>query len=281
MPIIPSHPIEALSETEFHELDYKVMALAFETQNELGRLYDEQIYQNKLKQKCLNNGLKVACEIEIELTHRTYVKSLFVDLLIENAVYELKTIQSIHEPQRIQTLNYLFATNTQHGKIINFRPSSVEHEFVSTTLSKETRMNVTLQMSAWRAHSHRADTLQQRMCELLSDWGAYFDTQLYEKALIHLLGDLDVAIRPVEIRAEGKLLGAQKLNTLSESEFFILTAARNNPAHHQKHLEKLLDHTPFKHLYWINLAHSQIQFTTLEKQSFCPNYSVYKKSSNS
>ncbi|MDF7801647.1 GxxExxY protein [Pontiellaceae bacterium B1224] len=215
MPIIPSHPINALSEQEFHQLDYKVMALAFETHNGLGRLYDEQIYKNKLKQKCLNHGLNVESELEIKLTHKNYVKSLFIDLLIENCVYELKTIQCIHEPQRIQTLNYLFATNTRHGKIINFRPPSVEHEFVSTTLSKENRMHFTLQLSAWDARSQRAETLQRYICELLKEWGTYFDTQLYEEALIHLFGGMDSVVHPIEIKIENQFLGIQKLNTLS------------------------------------------------------------------
>ena len=41
------------------------------------------------------------------------LKSLFIDPLIKNSVYEFKTIHSIQDPQRIQTLNDLFASNTQ------------------------------------------------------------------------------------------------------------------------------------------------------------------------
>ncbi len=264
MPIQPQHPIHALSEQAFHQLDYEIMALAFEVQNQLGRFYNEQIYQNKLKQKCLDKGLRVDSEFKIKLTHKNYTKPLFIDLLIENSVYELKTIQSIQKPQRTQTLNYLFSTNTQHGKIINFLLSSVEHEFISTTLNHAARKQITFQHSHWHTHSSEAENLEAIMRELLTDWGAFFDTHLYEEAIVHRLETVTPIVRKVEITSNNQLLGSQKLNVLSSSEFFILTAARSNISQHKNNLIKLLKHTPFKYLYWINLNHSQIQFTTLE-----------------
>jgi len=265
MSIILPNPIQPLSEQAFHKLDYAIMALAFEVHNLWGRFYDEQIYQNELKQRCLDSGLEVESELEIKLTHKNYSKSLFIDLLINGCVYELKTIKSIQEQQRIQTLDYLFATDTRHGKIINFRPASVEHEFISTTLDNKCRKQIKIQDKRWRDCSDQASKLKNLMLDLLDDWGAFFDTHLYEEALIHLFGGEQEVIRPVDIKNETRLLGHQKFNTLSKSEFFIITAARNNISQHETHLKRLLSHTPFKHPQWINLNHSEIQFTTLEK----------------
>jgi len=269
MPIILPHPIEALSEQDFHTLDYSVMALAFEVHNELGRFYDEQIYSNKLKQKCLDNGFKAEREVEIKLTHKNYSKSLFIDLLINGSVYELKTIKSIQDPQRIQTLDYVFATNTQHGKIINFRPPSVEHEFVSTTLNRETRTLFHIQDSCWNESSENARNLKTRMVDLLNDWGAFFDTHLYKEALIHFLGGEQEIIHSIEIKNDDQLLGHQKFTCLSRTEFFLITAAKGDTKRYEAHLTRLLSHTPFEHLYWINLNRSTIQFSTLENKSFC------------
>jgi GxxExxY protein len=266
MPIELQHSIHALSEQAFHQLDYEIMALAFEVHSQLGRFYNEQIYQNKLKQKCLDKGLRVDSEFKIKLTHRNYTKPLFVDLLIENSVYELKAIRSIQKPQRIQTLNYLFSTNTQHGKIINFLPSSVEHEFISTSLNHTARKQITFQHSQWQAHSTEAENLETLMRELLVDWGAFFDTHLYEEAIVHLLETVTPIVRRVKITSNNQLLGSQKLNVLSNAEFFAITAARSNITQHKNNLIKLLKHTPFKYLYWINLNHSEIQFATLESQ---------------
>lgn len=265
MPILLPHSITALSEQAFHTLDYDVMALAFEVHNELGRFYDESIYQNALLEKCRRKGLKTDHELEIRLTHNDYQKPLFIDLIIEGSVYELKTIRSIQEQQRLQTLNYLFTTNTQHGKLINFQPASVEHEFISTTLNQASRQNFSIQNALWHNSSQEAEKLMTLMLNLLNDWGAFFDTYIYEEALIHLLGGKEKIVTPVEIRNQKQLLGMQKLNVLSEREFFIITAVRNGIHHYQTHLNKLLKHTTFQQLHWINLNHAEVQFTTLEQ----------------
>lgn len=274
MPIILPHPITPLSEQAFHKLDYSVMALAFEMHNELGRFYNEQIYKNKLMQECREKGFATECEVEIKLTHHDYSKSLFIDLLVNGSVYELKTIKFIQEQQRVQTLNYLFATNTRHGKIINFLPPSVEHEFVSTTLDYKTRKKLHVHDAQWSKHLENAHNLKNRMLDILNDWGAFFDTHLYEEALIHFFGKEEDIVQSIEIKAGNQVLGCQKFNCLSDSEFFLLTAAKDDTRRYEAHLNRLLSHTPFFYLHWINLNRSTIQFVTLNKQSFCSNYSV-------
>lgn len=269
MPIILPHPMESLSEQAFHKLDYSVMALAFEIHNELGRFYDENIYKNKLLQKCRSKGFKAECEVEVTLTHQDFSKSLFIDLLINGSVYELKTIRSIQKPQRTQTLDYIFATNTKHGKIINFRSASVEHEFVSTTLDHEARTSFRIEASRWNTSSKNARELKTRMVDLLNDWGAFLDTHKYEEALIHFLGGEQKVVQPVEIKSGNQRLGTQKFSCLSGTDFFLLTAAKSDINRYEAHLTRLLSHTPFEQLHWINLNRSTIQFVSLEKELFC------------
>jgi GxxExxY protein len=269
MPIVLPHPIEPLSEQAFHKLDYSVMALAFDIHNELGRFCNEEIYKNKLLEMCRDRGFETECEVEIKLIHRGYTKSLFIDLLVNGCVYELKTIKSIQEPQRIQTLDYLFATNTKHGKIINFRPASIEHEFVSTTLDHEARRSFNTKDSRWNKSSRSARELKNRMTDILNNWGAFFDTHIYTEALIHFLGGEQKVVQPVEIRNGNQLLGTQKFSCLSGTEFFLLTAAKGDTKRYETHLTRLLSHTPFEQLHWINLNRSTIQFTSLERGLFC------------
>ena len=66
MSILISHLINILTEQEFHNLNYRVMQLAFQVHNELGRFYDEKIYQNKLTELCRERGVEVASEVKIE-----------------------------------------------------------------------------------------------------------------------------------------------------------------------------------------------------------------------
>ena len=44
----------------------------------------------------------------------------------------------------MQLINYLLLANISHGKLINFRTSSVEYEFVSSSLTFKDRMNYNL-----------------------------------------------------------------------------------------------------------------------------------------
>lgn len=57
MPISINHLIKEFSEKEFHDLDYRIMNLAFQAHNDLGRFYDEKIYQASAYQSHLQRFL--------------------------------------------------------------------------------------------------------------------------------------------------------------------------------------------------------------------------------
>ena len=48
MPIQCSLTIPPLSDAAFAEIDHAVMACAYASQNSLGRLYDERVYENDM-----------------------------------------------------------------------------------------------------------------------------------------------------------------------------------------------------------------------------------------
>lgn len=267
----PKHPIEKMTEQEFHKLDYTIMKLAFDAHNQLGRFYDEKIYQNILLDACHRKGIKAETEFEVELTHQNFSKSFFIDLLLNgSSIYELKTIKAIGEPQRIQTLDYLFMTNTNHGKIINFRPPSVEHEFVSTSLNNQTRHSFKTCETDWREHSENAAQLKPMISALLDDWGAFLNIATYQEAICHLLGNGKDMVQPVEIKSENTSLGYQNTPLLSQTEAFRLTSVVKDIPTYKRHLLRFLSHTQLQFLYWINFNRFKIQFTTLENKSFCP-----------
>lgn len=265
MPIETKQPITALNQQEFHDLDYTVMAIAFSLHNSLGRFYDEVIYKNSMEQICSEQNLKIDKEVELKLTHKGYRKSLFIDLLIENSVYELKTTNAIQKAHQTQTLNYLFASNTQHGKIINFNPPSVEHEFVSTSLDLNSRKDIRFTINNWKNRSSHAENLKSTTEDLVKDWGGFFESRIYEEALVYLLGGQDNIIRPVPIQMNGTIVGHQKFNALSNTETFICTSYRQQNNKSKSHLSRLLEHSQFKTLYWINFNHSAVEFSVIEK----------------
>ncbi|MCI0446866.1 GxxExxY protein, partial [bacterium] len=129
MPITHGVEIKTISKDDFYLLDYKVMGLAFSIHREMGRFWNETIYQNELADRCQKSGFdKVATEIPIQVSFKDFCKSYYADLLVDNAViYELKTAQALSGEHRKQTLNYLFLLGMQRGKLINMQPASVEH----------------------------------------------------------------------------------------------------------------------------------------------------------
>lgn len=82
MPIECIFEVRPISKFRFHEIDYQVMRAVFDTQNELGRLYHESLYQSEVVAKCLASGLDVITDGEIQLTLLDFRKSYFIDALV-------------------------------------------------------------------------------------------------------------------------------------------------------------------------------------------------------
>lgn len=64
MPVQLKQPIQCITEQEFHDLDFQIMRWAFDAHNQLGRFYDEKIYQNELLNTCRDNGLIAETELK-------------------------------------------------------------------------------------------------------------------------------------------------------------------------------------------------------------------------
>jgi len=266
MPVHLEQPIRVLSEQEFHDLDFQVMRWAFDTHNCLGRFYDEKIYQNELLAICRENGLMAETEVKINLTHKTFSKDLYIDLLLERgSICELKAAASIISEHRIQTLDYLLLSDIQYGKIINFRPSSVEHEFVSTSLNNTARHNFSVSHNNWDQKSETAIHLKTVAIDILSDGGAFLDSALYKEAIGHFFGGLEEITKPVEIHKNGKLIGIQKTPLLSLTETFCISSVKTGISTCRAHLQRFLNCTNLNSLLWINLNRSEVQFSTLYK----------------
>lgn len=143
--------IKRIDEQEFYEIDYQVTGLAYAIHNEIGRLWDEKIYQNELANRCRAAGLgNVKTEVPISVLYKDFCKEYYVDLLVNDSIiYELKTVGKLNSEHEKQTLNYLLLLGLQHGKLINFRPASVQKRFVSTTLLPKDRYDFTVHDRQW------------------------------------------------------------------------------------------------------------------------------------
>ena len=194
MPVKCGVEIKRLTPAEFKEGCYEAMSHVFDVHNEFGRLFDEKIYQRELAYR-IKSAL---CEVPVEVTFEDFCKTYYLDLLIDGSVLlELKTVERLKDRHRGQLLNYLFLAALPNGKLVNFRPERVEHEFVNNSLSFDDRQHFEIADDDWE--EIESESLEDRLIALLRDWGVGLELALYEEAAAHLSGqserETDVEIR--------------------------------------------------------------------------------------
>jgi GxxExxY protein len=267
MPISCPIIIRTIAKEEFAKLDYEITRLAFESQNALGRLCDEIIYQNDLAARIEAAGLGPArIEVPITVIHRDFVKLYSMDLVISDAaVYELKTAVKLSAEHDAQLLNYMLLRNARHGKLLNFRPAKVESRFVNNPLTAEAQKSFQVNTDRWRDLGESTPSLRILLLDLLADWGAFLELALYTEALVHFFGGEQNVIKMVPMRRNSVPLGNQRMHLLTPEIAFRLTAFNAGLTDYESHLRSLLRHSPLKALHWINMDHHKVQFITLEK----------------
>jgi GxxExxY protein len=268
MPIHCPVNIASPSADEFEKLDFRVMAHAYASQNELGRLCDECAYHADTKARLLTEGFRsVLAEVPLTVTHRDFLKKYYLDLVVDDALYELKTERAFIGEDEAQLFNYMFLLGIQRGKLLNFRPPKVQGKIVATGLTQEERRRFTATTERWSDLTPGCAVLRKTMLDLLQDWGAFLDVALYQEALIHFLGGASNIERRVGLHRDGLDLGGQRMFIHAPGIAFRVTAFTESQSHVESHLRRLLALTDLKAVQWINLNHSKIEYTTITESS--------------
>lgn len=266
MPIRLGVQTKPISCDDFHALDYKVMGIVFSIHRDLGRFWDERIYQNELAYRCKRAGFeRVAFEAPIYVSFNDFTKIYKIDLLIDNGIYELKTAQALTGEHEKQTINYLLLAGLNHGKLINMRPPSVQHRFVSTNLTPESRYAFRIDDNHWQEVDEDSIWLKRTFRHLLEEWGAFLDFNLFYDAIVHLLGGEAKVITELEIKDGSRVLGSQKAHLLNSGVAFKISAVTRDEMSNEKHLRRFLHYTSLKAVQWINFDHDRVVFRTILK----------------
>lgn len=250
MPIHCPIRIESLSTEEFGLFDYSVMGHIFASQNEIGRLADERIYQSDVAQRLAAAGMATEIELPITLVHKTFVKELSLDLVVsQRAVYEFKTVSTLSSNHVAQLLTYLYVLDLPRGKLVNFRSSSVEAKFVNAPIPREERCGFSVSADRFRGDR----SLQQLVVDLVRDWGTSLSVSLYNQAIVHLLGGQATVERMLPLSRGGKRLGNQRFHLVDDRVALELTAfTKLENDDYRGHLQRLLELSPLAAVEWIN-----------------------------
>jgi GxxExxY protein len=103
-------------------LTERVIAAAFRVSNVLGAGFLEKVYENALAHELRKSGIDARQQVPVTVLYDEVVVGEYVaDLLVEQKVLvELKAARGIDPIHEAQLLNYLKATGTRVGLILNF-----------------------------------------------------------------------------------------------------------------------------------------------------------------
>jgi len=113
---------------DVNEITYEINGAVFEVNKVLGPGFLEKVYQNALMLELKSRGLKAESQVPIKVFYKEDVVGEYIaDILVEDKIIvELKTVEKIDKMHEAQLLNYLKATRTQIGLLVNFKHSKAE-----------------------------------------------------------------------------------------------------------------------------------------------------------
>ena len=110
------------------ELSEKIIACAFQIINELGSGFLESVYEKAMLVALKEEGIKVISQHPIQVYfHEHIIGEFYADLFVdEKILVELKASKSLKNDHYSQIINYLNATKTDVGLLINFGNPKLE-----------------------------------------------------------------------------------------------------------------------------------------------------------
>ncbi len=251
MPIITSVPLRHYCQDEFGKVAYEVVHHAFQVHDELGRIFHEGVYRSTLH---LILGSRSIQELEINLTHQSYRKELYVDLIVDlGCPFELKAASSLNNAHQTQLIQYLMLTGLSHGKLINFGTERVEHRFVNCHETPDQRRQFRIEHVEWCGVGP-TERLEEILAPLVSDWGTGLTRSLYQEAIVALAGGAEQCEQFAETQWRGQPTGRQPVNLLEPAVAFEITCKKQDLDHYESHLRRFLSNTDLRSILWVNIT---------------------------
>lgn len=106
----------------------KIIAAAFKVHNSLGFGFLEKVYENAMRIELCKSGLVVVQQSALTVFYDNQVVGEYqTDLWVaDQVIVELKSVRHLAEEHEVQLVNYLTATQTDVGLLLNFGPTKVD-----------------------------------------------------------------------------------------------------------------------------------------------------------
>jgi len=123
------------------ELTGIILKAFYNVYNELGYGFLEKVYENAMMIELKKMGLVSEKQKPIKVFYEEIlVGDYYADIIVENKVIlELKAVENICPEHEVQLVNYLKATETEVGLLLNFGPKPQQKRRI---LTKEYLKNI-------------------------------------------------------------------------------------------------------------------------------------------
>ena len=113
---------------DIEKLIKQIIECAYTVRTKLSAGFLESVYLNALLIELHHHGLSAEKEAPINVHYNNEIVGEFrADIIVENCVIiELKAIQHLSPANEAQLVNYLTATDIEHGLLINFGGEKIE-----------------------------------------------------------------------------------------------------------------------------------------------------------
>ncbi|MSU50847.1 MAG: GxxExxY protein [Opitutus sp.] len=265
MPIRRTLSLRDLTQPEFDTLDAIVMRHAYASQNKFGRMFDERVYENDLAQRLRGEGFEVHTQVPVSVLHGTFEKTYFLDLVVNQMLYELKTVAALLAEHQAQGLHYAMLRDIRRVKLLNFRSAKVQGDLVYNAVTEAGRHAAQFCTDRWRPLSDACPRLVALVRSLVADCGTHLSSRLYNGALVHCLGGEEACLQRIAVSDSMTTLGTHMVQFHGPGIGFVVTAITRHTDEHRRHLQCLLDHLALKGIQWINFNHAQVELRTLTR----------------
>jgi GxxExxY protein len=123
--------MDILNQLHHEKETYAIIGAAIEVHKELGPGFLEQVYQEALELEFINQNIPYEREKNLKIYYKgvklkkEYATDFFC---FDKIVVELKALSEIKKAHQSQLLNYLTATRTEVGLILNFGTQSLQRK---------------------------------------------------------------------------------------------------------------------------------------------------------
>ena len=112
----------------YKDLTEVVIECCLEVIRELGSGFLESVYEKALLVALAQRGLRVRSQVPLKVKFRgEVVGDFFADIMIDDKlIVELKAVKALLPEHQAQVINYLKATGTDVGLLVNFGTPKLE-----------------------------------------------------------------------------------------------------------------------------------------------------------